>query len=330
MKRKRRRNVLAHGYNLLALPQEDRDADHFKFQGDVTQSAAYVHGSDLWKKVTLRLGTDITRYLLESCSVFVAVPPSCVFQVCGVPVYDRVSTSPHSSGFHLQPRLRGRSLSQFGRDQRSRRFRRRQKVENLAQCQIRRRRKEKGNKRRRKRGLDQLEEETGTSSGKRRRLSNTESNQEQMVEERQARFVEPATSRRNVENGTTGFKQTIEMPSTEGGPSWRSGAFPPLPPSQCFIRTLGFLYGGRGLHSFLLNRKKKSADGSRRLQGKDLIRVVFFEGLMYLNGLERKPKKLPQRFFNMVPLFSRLLRQHKKCPYSKILQRICPLVEEHG
>ncbi|XP_043994992.1 telomerase reverse transcriptase isoform X1 [Gambusia affinis] len=330
MKRKRRRNVLAHGYNLLALPQEDRDADHFKFQGDVTQSAAYVHGSDLWKKVTLRLGTDITRYLLESCSVFVAVPPSCVFQVCGVPVYDRVSTSPHSSGFHLQPRLRGRSLSQFGRDQRSRRFRRRQKVENLAQCQIRRRRKEKGNKRRRKRGLDQLEEETGTSSGKRRRLSNTESNQEQTVEERQARFVEPATSRRNVENGTTGFKQTVEMPSTEGGPSWRSGAFPPLPPSQCFIRTLGFLYGGRGLHSFLLNRKKKSTDGSRRLQGKDLIRVVFFEGLMYLNGLERKPKKLPQRFFNMVPLFSRLLRQHKKCPYSKILQRICPLVEEHN
>uniref|UniRef100_A0A3B5KXR5 Telomerase reverse transcriptase n=1 Tax=Xiphophorus couchianus TaxID=32473 RepID=A0A3B5KXR5_9TELE len=301
MKRKRRRNVLAHGYNLLALPQEDRDADHFKFQGDVTQSAAYVHGSDLWKKVTLRLGTDITRYLLESCSVFVAVPPSCVFQVCGVPVYDRVSTGPPSSGFHLQPRLRGRSLPQFGRDQRSRRFRRRQEVENLAQCQIRRRRKEKGNKRRRKRGLDQLEEETGTSSGKRRR---------------------------NVENGTTGFKQTIELPSTEGGPSWRSGAFPPLPPSQCFIRTLGFLYGGRGLHSFLLNRKKKSTDGSRRLQGKDLIRVVFFEGLMYLNGLERKPKKLPQRFFNMVPLFSRLLRQHKKCPYSKILQRICPLVEE--
>ncbi|KAG8005091.1 Telomerase reverse transcriptase [Nibea albiflora] len=61
LKRKKKRNVLAHGYNFLSLAQEKRDADHFKFQGDVTQSAAYIHGSDLWKKVTMRLGTDITR-----------------------------------------------------------------------------------------------------------------------------------------------------------------------------------------------------------------------------------------------------------------------------
>ncbi|KAM4725137.1 telomerase reverse transcriptase isoform 2-T2 [Anableps anableps] len=327
MKRKRRRNVLAHGYNLLALAQEDRDADHFKFQGDVTQSAAYVHGSDLWKKVTLRLGTDITRYLLESCSVFVAVPPSCVFQVCGIPVYDRVSTSPSSSGFYLQPRFRRRSLSQFGRNQRSLSFRGRQEVENLDESKMRR--KERVNKRKRKRGLDQLEEEAETFSGKRRRLANKGIDQEQTVE---VKSVEPTLSRRNVESGTTGFKQTIEMPTTflpsEGGPSWRTGVFPPLPPTQCFIRTLGFLYAGRGLHSFLLNRKKKRTNGSRRLQGKDLMRIIFFEGLMYLNSLEKKPKKLPRRFFNMVPLFNRLLQQHKKCPYSKILQRICPLVEE--
>ncbi|KAK5598907.1 hypothetical protein CRENBAI_002116 [Crenichthys baileyi] len=334
MKRKRRRNVLAHGYNLLALAQEDRNADHFKFQGDVTQSAAYVHGSDLWKKVTLRLGTDTTRYLLESCSVFVAVPPSCVFQVCGVPVYDRVSTSPSSSGFHLQARFRKHSFSQFGRNQRSLTFCGRQEVQNLAESKIRRRRKERVNKKKRKRGLDQLEEETVTFSGKRRRLANKDSDQEQTVEERSARSFKPALSRRNVENGTTGFKQPVEMPTAsiplEGGLSWRSGIFPPLPPSQCFIRTLGLMYGNRGLHSFLLNRKKKSADGSRKLQGKDLVRIVFFEGLMYLNGLEKKPKKLPRRFFNMVPLFNRLLQQHKKCPYSKILQRICPLLDEHN
>ncbi|MEQ2162691.1 hypothetical protein GOODEAATRI_022405 [Goodea atripinnis] len=333
MKRKRRRNVLAHGYNLLALAQEDRNADHFKFQGDVTQSAAYVHGSDLWKKVTLRLGTDTTRYLLESCSIFVAVAPSCVFQVCGVPVYDRVSMSPSSSGFRLQPRFRKRSFSQFGRNQRSLTYCGRQEVQNLAESKIRRR-KERVNKRKRKRGLDQLEEETVTFSGKRRRLANKESDQEQTVEERSARSFKPALSRRNVENGTTGFKQPVEMPTAslplEGGLSWRSGVFPPLPPSQCFIRTLGLMYGNRGLHSFLLNRKKKSADGSRKLQGKDLVRIVFFEGLMYLNGLEKKPKKLSRRFFNMVPLFNRLLHQHKKCPYSKILQRICPLLEERN
>ena len=82
------------------------------------------------------------------------------------------------------------------------------------------------------------------------------------------------------------------------------------------------------MRSFLLNRKKKSADGYRRLQGRDLVRMVFFEGLAYLNGLERKPKRLPRRFFNMVPLFCQLMRQHRRCPYSRILQRMCPLMED--
>lgn len=329
MKRKRRRNVLAHGYNLLALAREDRDADHLKFQGDVTQSAAYVHGSDLWKKVTLRLGTDITRYLLESCSVFVAVPPSCVFQVCGVPAYDRVTTVPPSGGFYLQLRFGRRGLSQFGRNQRPLSFRRRWEVQNLAESNIRGTRKQSVNKRKRKRGMDQVEEEVVTSSEKRRRLSSEEGDQEPTVEEGQAGSAEPAPSRRNVES-TSGFRQKVEtvVPPSEGGPSWRSGVYPPLLPSQCFIRTLGFLYGGRGLHSFHLNRKKKGANGTRRLQGKDLVRIIFFEGLVYLNGVEKKPKKLPRRFFNMVPLFSRLLQQHRKCPYSKILQRICPSVED--
>ncbi|XP_012706833.2 telomerase reverse transcriptase [Fundulus heteroclitus] len=333
MKRKRRRNVLAHGYNLLALAQEDQDADHFKLQGDLTLSAAYVHGSDLWNKVTLRLGTDVMRHLLESCSVFVAVPPSCVFQVCGGPVYDRVSTSPASSGFRLQPPFR-RRCAPFGRNRRSPSVRGRRQVDNLAESKMTRRRKEGANKRKRKRRPDHLEEGAAPSSGKRRRLANGERDQGQTVEESQARSPEPAASGKNVEKGAAGFKQPAEVPAavipSEGGPSWRSGTFPPLPPSQCFIRNLGFLYGNRGLHSFLLNRKKKSAEGPRRLQGADLVRIVFFEGVTYLNGLEKKPKKLPRRFFGMVPLFSRLLQQHRKCPYGRILQRICPSLKGGG
>lgn len=193
----------------------------------------------------------------------------------------------------------------------------------------------------RKREPDQMEvEEVTTCSGKKRRVEQQDPMQDiqrvcnETVEEEQHLSVEPALSIDPVGNGSTGSKQPVEMqtavPPLEGGPSWRTGVFPPLPPSQCFIRTLGFLYGGKGMRGFLLNRKKKSADGSRRLQGQDLVRLVFFEGLAYLNGLERKPKKLPRRFFNMVPLFSRLLKQHRRCPYTKILQRMCPIVEERG
>ncbi|KAI3358412.1 hypothetical protein L3Q82_014842, partial [Scortum barcoo] len=300
LKRKKKRNVLAHGYNFLSVAQEERDADHFKFQGDVTQSAAYIHGSDLWKKVTIRLGTDITRYLLESCSVFVSVPPSCVFQVCGIPVYDRVSMSTASTGFYLQPRSR----TQFKRYQGAVTLSRRQEVvENPTISKKRTRRDVRVRKGKRKRETDQKDEEDIlTSSGKRRRVGQQEPTEEtqqicyETAEEAQPMSVEPTLTMKPLEN--------------------------------CFIRTLGFLYGGRGMRGFILNRKKKSGDVCRRLQGQDLIRTVFFEGLAYLNGLERKQKKLPRRFFNMVPLFSQLLRQHRRCPYNRILQRMCPAMKE--
>ncbi|XP_059205531.1 telomerase reverse transcriptase [Centropristis striata] len=338
MKRKRKRNILAHGYNFQSLAQEERDADHFKFQGDITQSAAYIHGSDLWRKVTIRLGTDITRYLLESCSVYVAVPPSCVFQVCGAPVYDRVSMTTASAGFFLQPRSRTHNSARSRRNRGDGNLKSGLKVENPTVSKLRNRRDVSVKKGKRKRETDKKnEEEITTCSAKRRRLGPQESTQEEhqvcyeTVEEGPM-SVEATLSIRPLGNGTTGSKQSVEMQTTtiplEGGPSWRSGIFPPLPPSQCFIRTLGFLYGGRGMRGFLLNRKRKSSGGCRRLQGQDLVRMVFFEGLAYLNGLERKPKKLPRRFFNMLPFFSRLLRQHRRCPYSRILQRMCPVAEE--
>lgn len=311
----------------MSLAQEERDADHFKFQGDVTQSAAYIHGSDLWKKVTMRLGTDITRYLLESCSVFVAVPPSCAFQVCGVPVYDRVSMTAASPGFYLQPLSRRHKCAQLGQHRGALTLKKEDKKKrNTVDMRMK--------KKKRRRETDQKDEVEMISSGKRRRVGGQELIQEiqqvcnETVEEGQS--VEPTLLIKPLENDAPSSKLPFEMQigilPLEGGPSWRSGIFPPVPPSQSFIRTLGFLYGGKGMRGFLLNRKRKSTDGCRRLQGKDLLRIVFFEGLPYLNGVERRPKKLPQRFFNMVPLFNQLLRQHRSCPYSKILQRMCPLV----
>lgn len=334
MKRKKRRNVLAHGYHFPGVAQENRNADYFKFQAEATQSAAFIHGSDLWKRAASRLGTDITRYLLESCSVFTAVPPSCAFQLCGVPVYDRVFMSTSSSKFHLQPQVRRQGCSQFGSSHRSN-PKRRPVIMKSEGSTTRVNRSEKENKQKRKREPEQPEEEAAMS--KRRRVVEQTHQQEmeqvgsQTEEERRATSVESTLSQTTVEKEETAFKCPAKMSAAvlpSGGPSWRLGTFPPLPPTQCFIQTLRFLYGGRGMRSFLLNRKKKTVDGARRLQGRDLIRMVFFEGLMYLKGLERKPEKLPRRFFTMVPLFSQLLRQHKRCHYDKILQKMCPLDEE--
>ncbi|XP_077363859.1 telomerase reverse transcriptase isoform X2 [Festucalex cinctus] len=306
MKRKKKRNVLAHGYNLLCVDQEKRDADHFKFQGELTQSAAYIHGSDLWKKVALRLGTDVTRHLLESCSVFVAVPPSCAFQVCGAPIYDRVSMTSVPAGFCLQARagLRRHATS----------------VKNRRPVSLKRR-DFRASRRKRKRETNAKDDDDVLSFEKRRRLGAAQDGKE-TVEEGQSVTFKP------VEVSASVSRQTAETSTAplEGGPSWRSGIFPPLPPSQCFIRTLAFLYGGRGMKGFLLNRKKNSAAGSKRLQGQDVVRLIFFEGLAYLNGLERKPKKLPRRFFNAIHLFQQFLRRHRRYAYGKTLQRMCALV----
>ncbi|XP_061596996.1 telomerase reverse transcriptase [Cololabis saira] len=340
LKRKKKRNILAHGYNYLTLAQEDRDADHFKFQGDITQSAAYIHGSDLWKKVTIRLGTDITRYLLECCSVFVAAPPSCIFQVCGVPVYDRVSITTASSRFYLQRQIGKVCRSQLGRNRGLVILNRGHIAENPAASKKKKNRNDERHcKIKRKREPDPNDEETATCSSRKRRRVARQLHKEEIqqvccetAEEKEPTSVESTLSKKIAENCMTGFKQLFATSAAilplEVGSSWRAGTFPPLPASQCFIRTQGFLYGGRGMHGFLLNRKRKTADGSRRLQGNDLIRIIFFEGLAHLNGMESKPKKLPRRFFNMVQLFSQVLQQHRKCPYSKILQKMCPVIKE--
>uniref|UniRef100_H3C688 Telomerase reverse transcriptase n=1 Tax=Tetraodon nigroviridis TaxID=99883 RepID=H3C688_TETNG len=300
-KRKKKRNVLAHGYNILSLAQEQRTADDFRLQGEITQSAAYIYGSDLWKKVSMRLGTDITRYLFENCYVFVAVPPSCFFQVCGVPVYDRVSMTTASPRFYLQSRNRKHRC--VGVNNRNRR------TSNV-----------KRNTRKRKREPDQ-KDETTTCPGKRRRVLEKGNVCHETVQGGSG----PTTLVLKQPPAKKPSEMQVNVLPLERGPSWRSGTFPPLPPSQSFIRALGFLYGSQGMRSFLLNRKKKAADGYRRIQGRDLIRIVFFEGVAYLKGLERKPKRLPRRFFNMVPLFSQMLRRHRRCAYRRLLQKMCPL-----
>nr|XP_029506925.1 telomerase reverse transcriptase [Oncorhynchus nerka] len=427
IKRKKKRNVLAHGYGYTF---QDRDADQFKFHGEITQSAAYIHGSDLWKRICQRLGTDVSKYLLESCSLFVTVPPSSAFQVCGVPVYDRVSMSTGISRFHLGYKRNGTTRNSRGRSKEVRnggwvfqgsdgRKRRRDGGRDTGKRKGdevslggKRKREEVGlggkGKRKReevegdgclpgKRRCTQRESPTvssGTSDRKHRTLEtngvkrpvevisltkgptqslqvfNGSSNVEQVSAEMECLrkpmeqlsgpgrpleavmvTIAPAESSKQVSDGTgnieqmsmkTGHKRpaaVVQRPveeqsghvsatvHVEGGPSWRTGSFPPLPHSQCFIRTLGMLYGGRGMRRFLLNRKRKSRDeGPRRLQGRDLVRLVFFEGVAYLNGTERKPERLPRRFFTLVPLFCQLLRRHRRCPYSKILQRVCPAV----
>uniref|UniRef100_A0A8C9V3V4 Telomerase reverse transcriptase n=1 Tax=Scleropages formosus TaxID=113540 RepID=A0A8C9V3V4_SCLFO len=285
IKNKKRRNVLSYGYVLY--DSHFGHTDLFKLHGEITLSAAYIHGSDFWKKLNQRLGTDITKYLLESCAVFLAIPPTCLLQVCGVPIYDCVTTEtssrfclskPKTSFQHRWLRKATPKPKQEVRGQGRRR---------CARWSAERPSRAGKRKHTEKKDCEKQEEKDGLPDG------------------------EPLPKRRS--------------------PAWRSGTFPPPRPSSCFIRILGLLYSEQGFKSFLLNRKLKGrVDGPRRLRGRDMVKLVFFEGLAYLNGVEKKPKKLPKRFHQMEDIFTQLLRRHRKCPYIKLLERMCPIGRTDG
>ncbi|XP_028819079.1 telomerase reverse transcriptase [Denticeps clupeoides] len=283
MVRKRRRNVLRFGY---LFTNQAGDADPFKFHGTITQSPAFIHGSDFWRKVSQRLGTDLTQHLLQSCAVFVVAPPTCLFQVCGVPIYDRVSIKTGSSFFLCTMAPRPAPPTPQGANRDVLRTSRRRKVQAK-----KRKREEKGE------GLPR----------KRRRCEKT--------------YCPQSASHSSVQSEPP---QTVATETSQGHLSWKADAQPPPRPILCLIRVLRMLYSGQGMRNFQLNRKLKGGAGVPcGLQGSDLVRVVFLQGESYLNGEAAKPKKLPRRFFSMVPLFSRLLQRHRKCPYAYFLRKKC-------
>lgn len=279
IKRKKLRNVLGFGYqcsDVLAC------SDPFRFHGDISQSAAYISTSHLWKRINQRLGSEVTRYLLQDCAVFVAVPPSCLLQVCGEPVYDLLLSRPRS-GFSLSHNSLHVPIKTT----------RKTPVRNERKTVLR------------KRARDEDDTRDHVPAMKKRRLSVEAERGDKVPGQRADR---PSTSR----------------PQSHGAQSWKPADQEPPRPSHCYIRVPSMLYNGRGTKGFLLNRKLKAgAGGPRRLQGADLVRMIFLRGECNPSDVKTKPKKLPKRFFNAVPLFAQLLRQHRKCPYTLFLQRKC-------
>ncbi|KAI1905134.1 hypothetical protein AGOR_G00012990 [Albula goreensis] len=296
-KKKGKCNVLSQGYVLRA--HHHREANDLIFQGELTQSAAFVNSSDLWMTINQRLGTEFTRYLLENCAVFVAVPPSCLFQVCGVPFYGLVTVENRFT-FHLR-KTRSHQLPTLWSDRVSK---------------------------------DKLKPKGETSHSQKRRWNRQRApgkwkrfeGKEEGDEEVEPAETEPMNKRMRKEQVVNVQKsQGSRKTTAERNCGWRNGASHPIPPSQSFIHTRILMYSGRGLKSFLLNRKQRGGAGMH-LEGRDLVRLIFLGRVSCLKSAERTPKKLPKRFFNMVDIFSQFLLRHRKCPYAWILQKACPAV----
>ncbi|XP_026699201.1 telomerase reverse transcriptase [Athene cunicularia] len=104
---KRRKNVLAYGYSLL-----DENSSHFQIMPSSNiysylpnTATETIRISSLWETLLSRIGDDVMMYLLEHCAIFMLVPPSNCYQVCGQPVYELISHNVDSSPVFVKQRF---------------------------------------------------------------------------------------------------------------------------------------------------------------------------------------------------------------------------------
>ncbi|XP_064006118.1 telomerase reverse transcriptase [Pogoniulus pusillus] len=110
---KRKKNILAYGYSLL-----DENSSYFPIMpcsrvysylpNTVTET---MRISGLWETLLSRIGDDVTMYLLEHCAIFMLVPPSSCYQVCGQPVYELITHNADSSPVFVKQRFSKRKRS---------------------------------------------------------------------------------------------------------------------------------------------------------------------------------------------------------------------------
>ncbi|XP_032937697.1 telomerase reverse transcriptase [Catharus ustulatus] len=96
---KKKKNVLAYGYSLpdensSQFPIVPLSKIHSYLPNTATETLCI---SGFWETLLSRIGDDVMMYLLEHCAVFMLVPPSNCYQVCGQPVYELISYNVASS-----------------------------------------------------------------------------------------------------------------------------------------------------------------------------------------------------------------------------------------
>ncbi|KFQ17696.1 Telomerase reverse transcriptase, partial [Merops nubicus] len=104
---KRKKNVLAYGYSLL-----DENSSHFQIMPSSNiynylpnTATETIRISGLWETLLSRIGDDVMMYLLEHCAIFMLVPTSSCYQVCGQPVYELISHNVDSPPVFVKQRF---------------------------------------------------------------------------------------------------------------------------------------------------------------------------------------------------------------------------------
>ncbi|KFZ47663.1 Telomerase reverse transcriptase, partial [Antrostomus carolinensis] len=104
---KRKKNILAYGYSLLDENSSDfqimPSSNIYSYLPNTATETIRISG--LWETLLSRIGDDVMMYLLEHCAIFMLVPPSNCYQVCGQPVYELISHNVDSSPVFVKQRF---------------------------------------------------------------------------------------------------------------------------------------------------------------------------------------------------------------------------------
>ncbi|KAJ7414301.1 telomerase reverse transcriptase [Willisornis vidua] len=108
-----KKNVLAYGYSLLDENASDCQilplSSIYSYLPNTATETLRISG--LWETLLSRIGDDVMMYLLEHCAIFMLVPPSNCYQVCGQPVYELISQNVESSPVFVKQRFSKRKRS---------------------------------------------------------------------------------------------------------------------------------------------------------------------------------------------------------------------------
>uniref|UniRef100_A0A8C6W1G5 Telomerase reverse transcriptase n=1 Tax=Nannospalax galili TaxID=1026970 RepID=A0A8C6W1G5_NANGA len=327
------KNVLAFGFALL---DEARGGPPMAFTTSVRNyspntvtEALRVSGA--WGLLLRRVGDDVLAYLLARCALYLLVPPSCAYQVCGSPLYDLCTTagtwpsvppyrwptrhvggshrgslgSTHWSSSHVEAQ-RPRALRAGGAKRRLNTGEgappAKKPRQDLAS------KLEKGPDR--QAVLTHQSKAWAPSPGEPHGATTTGAAVGKLR-------LEEKPSRVSVPPSVTCNRKASPVPS----PGW------PLSPGALrlrpYIETKSILYscpaGQERLGpSFLLSTLRPSLTGAR-----SLIETIFLGLTPKRPGPPRKLRRLPPRYWRMRPLFQQLLANHTKCPYIALLRSHC-------
>lgn len=330
------RNVLAFGFALLSgnqggAPMAFTTSVRSYLPNSVTEN---LRISRAWMLLLSRVGDDLLVYLLTRCALYLLVPPTCAYQVCGLPLYQihcTADTWPSVPPRYRLTRPAGRNFTHLESTHpvknSSYRYQEAWKPLTLPSRGMKRslgitnRSVPSSKKARCNLALRQ-------EKGPDKQAVPTPSDKTRVP--RPAEFPAVPTSRATKGDlSSRGKAPGLSLSGSVFCKHKRSSTSLQSPLCQnafqprSFIETKRFLYSRVGGQerlnpSFLLNNLQPSLSGARRL-----VEIIFLGSRPRTSGPLCRTRRLPRRYWQMRPLFQQLLVNHSRCSYVRLLRSHC-------